>query len=126
MAAQSPGVSVGKSFEQRVESAAAGVFGLIIIGGFLGGIAVLGWQCWHWLRYGWWRSMSLADGLVALDWPRPTTTWGGVQKTIDGALDLPLCIALPLVATGGGVLVTWLWGVVKKEVATLAGERPHR
>lgn len=83
-------------------------FGLFGALGFLGGIALLGYQAFLWLKEGQWTPMpiSVALGKMNIDYYAVVDiSWTGAQKIFIWLLDLPL--SLGVVVFGGllGVLI---------------------
>jgi len=62
---------------------------------FLSGIGVLGYECYWWLRYGYWKGISVLSLLkTASDW-KTSTDWIGFYKLLD---HIPLFVALIFLA----------------------------
>lgn len=76
----------------------------------IGGVGVLGYQAYHFLRSGDWLPMSSIDGLSRLGsrWANEPDTWLGIWKILDV---LPLTLAL--ICLG---LACWL-GFIKVSLA---------
>lgn len=95
------------SRQQRIENigdTVAWIGGLAV----LGGIAVIGWQCYWWLRTATWPSMTLESGLHELGfYPEgavQSMAWRGVANIFDWFLnEVPLSLLLLI----GGI---WIAG----------------
>jgi hypothetical protein len=83
-------------------------YSMIVVGlcGAAFAIAVLAYQCILWLRDGAWSSFDLRFAWEAVNGPPPAFKWLGVQKIVDGLLDLPLSLGFFVlgiaVAVAGG------------------------
>lgn len=50
------------------------------------------YQIFHWLRWGQWQSITIADGLKWVGAREPQFAWAGVQKVSDFIMSGPLSI----------------------------------
>ena len=55
-------------------------------GGALLAASVLSYQIYTWLKFGFWQTLTVSDGLNYLTIHIPTSSWVGVQKIIDWLL----------------------------------------
>jgi hypothetical protein len=88
---------------------------LFFVAGFLGGLGVLGWQVFMWLKSSAWTDLSVVHGLQWLEvsWAMNPTDWLGVHEVLN---DFPLAIALPLL----GWALGWAAISVAKDIAKRA------
>ncbi len=89
---------------ERVEAAFGGGVALVSCGFGFSGIGIFGYQCLTWLQTGEWIPVPVATAWTYFEWSRPTSTWVGVQKTIDWGLGQSLSIALVV----AGILIFWI------------------
>jgi len=76
--------------------------GLVGITLFIGGVGLLGYQCFFWLRYGEWLHV---DNLMIWHWlslPPPKLRWAGIEKILIWILD---CQANLTGMIAGGILL---------------------
>jgi hypothetical protein len=99
--------------ERRAAKQAAGVLALFLA--LLPGSAlvlacpgIIAWQCLSWLRAGHWTPLAIRDGWHWLGIAEPATSWLGVNKIIDMALNGPLSLGV-LVA---GLSLLFVFGAV--------------
>lgn len=59
---------------------------------------ILAWQSLHWLKFGVWEPWSVWRAASYLGWRPPEVEWIGVQKVLWWLLELPLSLAIPLLA----------------------------
>nr|WP_312296111.1 hypothetical protein [Brevundimonas diminuta] len=59
---------------------------------------ILAWQSLHWLKFGVWEPWSVWRGVGYLGWSPPEMEWIGAKKVLWWLLDLPLSLAIPLLA----------------------------
>lgn len=87
---------------------------LLGIGILLCGLAVVGYQCFFWLRDGVWTPIEIHTIWQMLSWPEPNFTnfkwvgfeWIGVQKLVVIFLGIPVSVVLIL--TGPAIaLIGW-------------------
>jgi len=78
----------GEPFGDRLIEKAMGI---LVLPGLIGP-AIFAWQCFMWLKYGYWHPVPVTAAFQNLGIPYPTTEWAGVQKMIDWVLDLPLSL----------------------------------
>ena len=71
----------------------------------LAGPGLLAYQCYHWLRWGFWNSITVRDWLEWATFGTPSVSWIGVQRVLDFLLSLPMWMVTPAV----GVLLLWLF-----------------
>jgi hypothetical protein len=60
-------------------------------------LGVFGYQCFHWLKFGHWIPLTIADGLGWAGLHVQSSGWLGLDEIIWWFVDLPLS-AIPLVA----------------------------
>jgi len=88
------------------------------IGVFSGGclfvvaVGIFGYQCLEWLRNGIWHPLALGLAWDYFIGTRPTTSWLGLQKIIDGALGLPLAFGTMVFAFVAMLSPILVWSVV--------------
>jgi hypothetical protein len=70
------------------------------LAGILGAIAIVVGQCLSWLQFDTWPEVPILHGVVAFGLRAPTSAWPGIQKVINGVMDLPLSVAVLLVGVG--------------------------
>jgi hypothetical protein len=68
----------------------------------------IAWQCLSWLRTGHWTPLIIRDGWHWLGIAEPETSWLGVNKIIDMALNGPLSLGV----FGAGVSLLFVFGAV--------------
>jgi hypothetical protein len=71
-----------------------GVLGLYIVP------AIWAYQIFHWLKWGRWRPIPLAEGLKWIGLREPRLAWGSAQKVLHWLLNLPLSLALGVFIIG--------------------------
>jgi hypothetical protein len=66
--------------------------------------AIIAWQSYMWLRWGYWPPLSIHDAWFWAGLGFPSTGWMGVDKLIDWTFDGPLS----LIAFLSGLAIVWL------------------
>lgn len=78
----------------------------VLLLGFLGAAAILGWQFYGYLRSGEWPALSMIALLqwLHIDWARSPRDWAGLHELLDA-------IPMSLAALLGGIVPIgiWLW-----------------
>lgn len=70
----------------------------------LAAIGIVGWQCYEWLRFGEWPSLTVLSVLAWSKIRAPHTEWIGVQKMIDWVLQWPASVPSFIF---GAILTGW-------------------
>jgi hypothetical protein len=86
----------GETFEDWL---IAKVMMILVLPAFIGP-GIFAWQCFVWLRYGYWHPVPVAAAFQNLDISYPRTEWAGVRKMIDWVLELPLSLTAWLLWVG--------------------------
>src|SRR4051794_7594146 len=58
------------------------------------------YQIFHWLKWGRWRPIPLAEGLKWIGLREPRLAWGSAKKVLHWLLTLPLSLALGVFIIG--------------------------
>jgi hypothetical protein len=77
-----------------------------LLGAFLGPMAILGWQAYTWLKFGFWPSLPLFAVTDALGIGRPRANWVGLQQVIEYIYGWPFSCVLFLSFIALGLLLT--------------------
>jgi hypothetical protein len=70
------------------------------LAGILGALAIVVGQYLSWLQFDTWPDVPILRGVVAFGLRPPTSAWPGIQKVINGVMDLPLSVAVLLIGIG--------------------------
>lgn len=70
----------------------------------LWGLAILGWQCLQWLKFGDWPVKTWAHGLRWLGSDYPTVNGIGAQRIVDWVMGLPMWTLPIAIGLGGATL----------------------
>jgi hypothetical protein len=54
---------------------------------------IIGWQCYSWLKWGYWTPISILDAWQQVGLKQPSTGWIGFNKLLAWTLDSPLSLA---------------------------------
>jgi hypothetical protein len=65
---------------------------------------IIGWQCYSWLKWGYWTPISILDAWQQVGLKQPSTGWIGFNKLLAWTLDSPLSLGLPIT----GAAIMWL------------------
>jgi hypothetical protein len=64
---------------------------------------LIGYQCWHWLKYGEWLSFNILSVFAWAGVPVPHSNWIGVGKILSFSFKCPLSVAI----FGLGWIIAW-------------------
>jgi hypothetical protein len=63
------------------------------------GVAIIGYETLHWLRYGWWYSIPIAYAFTLLSIDLSSiyqpSSWFGLMEIVALILEIPLALGLP-------------------------------
>lgn len=88
-----------------------GVASLLVIGSFLSGLSILGWQVYGYLRLEVWEPISVIDALryANMKWATLPTDWIGLYRVVGW---VPLSLFLPIT----GVVLAFIAGLQDESV----------
>lgn len=99
-------------FDAACALLAAGVAWLLFYAGAALAVGLIGWQCYVYLRHGFWPPMSVVDALFALGhqdgWIVAPQSWAGVHKILSAipASLVALAVCWLLAAIAKGISIT--------------------